>query len=108
MLQAACDAGVNDTRDRTNNDGGAGLRGRPISRSPFHRCARHAAGSDETSTYGKTAGTCPPSRRSGSNDHRSRYLNRVAISLAIAFVAAFVGASSASAFSKPKSWIVPS
>ncbi|WP_204371752.1 hypothetical protein, partial [Burkholderia cenocepacia] len=51
---AACDAGVNDTRDRTNNDGGAGLRGRPISRSPFHRCARHAAGSDETSTYGKT------------------------------------------------------
>ncbi len=36
------------------------------------------------------------------------YFSRVASSFAIAFVAAFVGASPASAFSKPKSWIVPS
>ncbi len=36
------------------------------------------------------------------------YFNRVAISFAIAFVAAFVGASEASAFRSPKSWIVPS
>ena len=59
----------------------------------------------------KNGGICPPpnlTRTASRARARVRYFNRVAISFAIAFVAAFVGASVASAFSRPKSWMVPS
>ncbi len=60
--------------------------------------------------HAKKAGMRPPRHRShaprsafGARASPPRYFNRVAISFAIAFVAAFVGASSASTFSRPKS-----
>lgn len=106
---AACDAGVDDTRDRTNNGCGVGAALQsPIARS---RCDCVKPVGEMSRPHAKAADTRPPLRRSHSNPFECRlpaYFNRVAISFAIAFIAAFVGASVASAFSKPKSWIVPS